>query len=106
MKVSLASEEFVGMKVEKKPPARGWQGSAKEDWVTEWFWERISLCTVRGEKTGEGMYLGEERELDRVADVGFDIVGHECEGTTVADLHGDGGGSLCERSRGSGEESR
>jgi hypothetical protein len=45
VKVSLASEEFVGMKVEKKPPARGWQGSAKEDWVTEWFWERLSLCT-------------------------------------------------------------
>jgi hypothetical protein len=29
----------VGMKVEKKPPLRGWQGSLKEDWVTEWFWE-------------------------------------------------------------------
>jgi hypothetical protein len=29
--------ELVGMKVEKKPPARGWQGSAKEDCVTEWF---------------------------------------------------------------------
>jgi len=27
----------VGMNVEKKPLARGWQGSAKEDWVTEWF---------------------------------------------------------------------
>lgn len=25
----------VGWKEEKKPPARGWQGSAKEDWVTE-----------------------------------------------------------------------
>jgi hypothetical protein len=30
-------EEVVGTKVEKKPPASGWQGSAKEDCVTEWF---------------------------------------------------------------------
>lgn len=55
---------------------------------------------------GRGAYFGEERELDRVADVGFDVVGHECEGTTLADLHGDGDGSLCESSRGSGEVSR
>ena len=27
----------VGTKPEKKPPARGWHGSLKEDWVTEWF---------------------------------------------------------------------
>ncbi len=32
----------VGMNVEKNPPARGWQGSAKEDWVTEWFcWDML-----------------------------------------------------------------
>ena len=29
---------LVGMKVEKNPPLRGWHGSAKLDWVTEWFW--------------------------------------------------------------------
>ena len=49
MTVKLVPEgEFsVGTKLEKKPPARGWQGLAKEDWTTEWFCECISLvCRV------------------------------------------------------------
>jgi hypothetical protein len=29
--VVLEGEESVGMNVEKKPPARGWQGFANED---------------------------------------------------------------------------
>ena len=33
----LFDSAVVGMKVEKKPPTRGWHGFAKEDWVTEWF---------------------------------------------------------------------
>jgi hypothetical protein len=31
VKVVLEGETFVGTKPEKKPPARGWHGSAKED---------------------------------------------------------------------------
>jgi hypothetical protein len=33
------SVEALGLKPEKKPPARGWQGSAKLDCVTEWFYK-------------------------------------------------------------------
>lgn len=36
-------EFLVGTKPEKKPPVeRGWQGLAKEDWVTEWFFGKKS----------------------------------------------------------------
>jgi hypothetical protein len=36
--VVLGPGAAVGTKPLKKPPAaRGWQGSAKEDWVTLWF---------------------------------------------------------------------
>jgi hypothetical protein len=31
-------DEVVGTNAEKKPPeASGWQGRAKDDWVTVWF---------------------------------------------------------------------
>jgi hypothetical protein len=48
------------------------------------------------------MYLGEEGEFDGVADIGFDVVGAECEGA-IADRHGDSG-SLCDCCRGSSED--
>jgi hypothetical protein len=28
----------LGVKAEKKPCSRGWHGSSKLDWTTEWFW--------------------------------------------------------------------
>lgn len=51
----------------------------------------------------ERVYLGEEGEFDGVADVGFDVVGHECEGA-IADFNGDGS-SCCDSRRSSGNES-
>jgi len=47
----------------------------------------------------EGKYLGEEGEFDGVADVGFNVVGAECEGAIAnSDRNGS---SLCECCRGS-----
>jgi len=43
VKVVPLGELAVGTKPEKNPPAaRGWQGSAKEDWVTLWFFGKKS----------------------------------------------------------------
>jgi hypothetical protein len=41
----FADSEVVGWKVEKKPFANGWQGFAKEDWVTEWFFGKNENST-------------------------------------------------------------
>lgn len=49
---ALVFEEVVGTKVEKKPPARGWHGSAKEDCVTEWFCGVLVFVFLGGK--GEG----------------------------------------------------
>jgi hypothetical protein len=81
----------VGWKVEKIPPARGWQGSSKEDWVTEWFWGLIS--SVLGERKdgekGMEMYLCEESEFDVVPNIGCDRAGRELELAAISDGYGD-----------------
>jgi len=73
-------EEAVGTKLLKKPPARGWQGLAKEDWTTEWFCGRdvlVILCWFAG---GEGgAYLGVEVELYGGADCYLDVIGGKRE---------------------------
>ena len=73
-------EALVGTKPEKKPPARGWQGSANEDWET------VSTCLLALEtKFGVGYrertVLWEEVELNRITRVGGDIIG--CVGKTI-----------------------
>ena len=46
VKVVAEGEAFVGTKPEKNPPARGWHGSSKLDWVTLWFCRAVSVHEV------------------------------------------------------------
>lgn len=73
VKVLPSVVALVGTKPEKKPPARGWQGSANEDWVT------VSTCLLAlevksGVKCEERTVLWEEVELNRITGIGSDII--------------------------------
>jgi len=71
-------EFLVGTKPEKKPPVeRGWQGLAKEDWVTEWFCGEINDEAMQF--LSEETYLWEEIKLDLGTDSRDDVVGAVCE---------------------------
>ena len=44
-----SSCDSVGTNPENIPPERGWQGSAKLDSTTEWFWQNVSVELTLGQ---------------------------------------------------------